>query len=89
MSSRRAPQSEAAAHDESVQVSASASFESGAAESASAPSESAPRCSIEHRDVWTEGDRGGAHWDAWYPFSATGRRVHNRIRASFRFADGR
>ena len=44
---------------------------------------------VEHRDVWAEGDRGSAQWDAWYPFSATGRRVHNQIRATFRFADGK
>jgi uncharacterized protein len=34
-------------------------------------------------------DRGGsADWQAWYTFSATGRPVHNVIRASFRCADG-
>jgi ketosteroid isomerase-like protein len=40
------------------------------------------------RDVEAEGDRGSAHWDADYTFSATGRRVHNSIDASFRFRDG-
>ena len=44
---------------------------------------------IEYRDVTSEGDRGGAHWEAWYTFTATGRSVHNRIDASFRFADGK
>lgn len=32
-------------------------------------------------------DRGSAHWLADYTF-ATGRRVHNDVRAEFRFADG-
>ena len=31
---------------------------------------------------------GVAHWDARYSFSATGRKVLNRIDASFRFRDG-
>ena len=32
---------------------------------------------------------GTAHWEATYIFSATGRNVHNRIDASFRFQDGK
>lgn len=44
---------------------------------------------VEHRDAWVEGDQGGAQWDARYTFSATGRPVHNRVVASFRFADGK
>ena len=32
--------------------------------------------------------RGGADWQAWYRFSATGRAVHNRIHASINFRDG-
>jgi ketosteroid isomerase-like protein len=40
--------------------------------------------------VRATGAGGSAHWEAWYRFSATGRPVHNRIDASFRFApDGR
>jgi ketosteroid isomerase-like protein len=31
---------------------------------------------------------GGAHWDADYTFSGTGRLVHNRIDATFKFRDG-
>lgn len=31
---------------------------------------------------------GRAHWEARYRFSATGRRVHNRIEARFEFRDG-
>jgi ketosteroid isomerase-like protein len=32
---------------------------------------------------------GKAHWEAQYDFSATGRRVHNRIDARFEFQDGK
>lgn len=32
---------------------------------------------------------GGAHWDAGYTFSGTGRIVHNQIAASFQFHEGR
>lgn len=32
---------------------------------------------------------GKVHWEATYIFSATGRKVHNRIDASFRFQDGK
>ena len=32
---------------------------------------------------------GTAHWEAQYDFSATGRRVHNKIEAKFEFRDGK
>lgn len=32
---------------------------------------------------------GSAHWEAWYTFSATGRKVHNVIEATFAFKDGK
>ena len=32
---------------------------------------------------------GQAHWEARYTFSATGRRVHNKIEAEFKFQDGK
>ncbi len=32
---------------------------------------------------------GKAHWEAQYDFSATGRRVHNKIDAQFAFQDGK
>jgi ketosteroid isomerase-like protein len=32
---------------------------------------------------------GGAHWEARYTFSTTGRRVHNLIDASFKFKGGK
>jgi ketosteroid isomerase-like protein len=43
---------------------------------------------IVFRDVSAEGERGRAHWDATYTFSATGRKVLNRIDAAFTFRDG-
>jgi ketosteroid isomerase-like protein len=43
---------------------------------------------LEHRDVHADDERGSAHWDAHYTFSATGRHVHNSIDASFVFRDG-
>lgn len=43
---------------------------------------------IEHSAVTVDGDRGTAHWEAWYTFSATGRKVHNVIDATFEFKDG-
>ena len=39
--------------------------------------------------IRAEGGKGSAHWEAKYTFSATGRRVHNVIEASFTFVDGR
>jgi len=43
---------------------------------------------LEWRDVEAEAHSGRAHWEAHYRFSATGRMVHNRIDAAFRFKDG-
>lgn len=40
------------------------------------------------RDVSADDAAGRAHWEATYTFSATGRKVHNRIDAEFRFVDG-
>ena len=40
------------------------------------------------RDVSADDAQGRAHWDARYTFSATGRKVLNRIDASFAFRDG-
>lgn len=39
-------------------------------------------------DVEADESRGSARWEAKYTFSATGRKVHNRIAASFELADG-
>jgi ketosteroid isomerase-like protein len=44
---------------------------------------------VEHSAVDADDTTGRAHWDAWYTFSATGRKVLNRIDASFRFRDGK
>lgn len=43
---------------------------------------------LEYSAVTAEGDRGSAHWEAWYTFSATGRPVHNVIDATFTFRSG-
>ncbi len=44
---------------------------------------------VEHRDVVADDDGGSAHWEAWYTFGATGRKVHNVVDARFDFEDGR
>jgi ketosteroid isomerase-like protein len=44
---------------------------------------------VEASHIDADDERGSAHWDAWYTFSATGRKVGNRIDATFRFADGK
>ena len=35
-----------------------------------------------------DGDAGTAHWLADYTFTQTGKKVHNDVRAAFRFRDG-
>lgn len=42
---------------------------------------------LEFRDLAVEGNRGSAHWEARYRFTATGARVHNVIDADFGFDD--
>jgi len=44
---------------------------------------------IEYGDVHADDEKGSAHWEAWYTFSKSGRRVHNVIEASFVFQDGK
>ena len=39
--------------------------------------------------VMADESGGFCHWDAHYPFSKTGRKVHNQIKATFRFQDGK
>ena len=39
--------------------------------------------------IQADGQAGKAHWEAKYDFSATGRRVHNKIDAEFEFQDGK
>jgi hypothetical protein len=43
---------------------------------------------LEFSQVQADDQRGSAHWEAWYTFSATGRSVHNVIDAEFTFRDG-
>ncbi len=40
-------------------------------------------------DIQANEQTGKAHWEARYDFSATGRRVHNKIDAQFEFQDGK
>lgn len=40
-------------------------------------------------DVSADGSKGSARWEARYTFAPTGRRVHNRIAASFDIVDGK
>ena len=43
---------------------------------------------VEPSNIQARGDAVTVHWDAYYTFSATGRRVHNSIDASFEFKAG-
>lgn len=43
---------------------------------------------VEATDITADGEQGRAHWEAWYTFSVTGRKVHNVIDATFAFRDG-
>lgn len=44
---------------------------------------------LTYSDVSADGMSGSASWQASYDFSKTGRRVHNKIQASFLFEDGK
>lgn len=44
---------------------------------------------VEATDISADDASGRAHWDAWYTFSQTGQKVHNRIDATFTFRDGK
>jgi ketosteroid isomerase-like protein len=43
---------------------------------------------IKHFDVNADDSAGSARWEARYTFSKTGRPVHNKVSASFKFKDG-
>lgn len=43
---------------------------------------------IEFSEITVSGNKGTAHWEAYYTFSQTGNRVHNIIEANFEFKDG-
>lgn len=40
-------------------------------------------------DIKTDDQSGTAHWEAYYTFTTTNRKVHNKINASFEFKDGK
>jgi hypothetical protein len=44
---------------------------------------------VTHGNVKADDTKGSARWEARYKFPGTGRPVHNKIRASFEFKDGR
>lgn len=44
---------------------------------------------LEARDLAVQGDRGQAHWEAWYRFGPGGRPVHNVVDARFVLSGGR
>lgn len=43
---------------------------------------------VSFSDIAANDDSGSARWEAIYAFPKTGRRVHNKISASFAFRDG-
>ena len=43
---------------------------------------------VEFKDIKATDDSGSGHWDAYYTFSKSGRKVHNSIDATFEFKDG-
>lgn len=47
-----------------------------------------PDLRVEFRDVKGDATHASAHWEAWYTFSATGKKVHNVIDATFELRDG-
>jgi len=49
----------------------------------------AKNCELTFADIEADERTGKAHWEARYDFSATGRRVHNKINAEFEFQDGK
>ncbi len=44
---------------------------------------------VEASGIDADDTSGRAHWEAYYTFSQTGQKVHNRIDATFTFRDGR
>ena len=43
---------------------------------------------VAFRDIKANDSEGSAHWEAWYTFSRTGRKVHNVIDARMQFRNG-
>lgn len=48
-----------------------------------------PGLKLTYNQVWADEKGGGAHWEAVYVFSKTGRNVLNKIDASFEFKNGK
>lgn len=44
---------------------------------------------VDSSNIICNNNRGSAHWEAYYNFSKTGRKVHNIIEAEFEFKDGK
>jgi ketosteroid isomerase-like protein len=44
---------------------------------------------VEASGIEADDGAGRAHWEAYYTFSQTGEKVHNRIDATFTFRDGK
>lgn len=44
---------------------------------------------IMHSIIHSDENTGTAHWEAFYTFGKTGRKVHNKIDARFEFQDGK
>jgi len=44
---------------------------------------------ISYSNIDFKNDKGTAQWEAHYTFSKTGRKVHNKITATFEFKDGK
>jgi hypothetical protein len=44
---------------------------------------------IEFSDISASLKKGSAHWEAWYSFSKTGRKVHNIVEVDFEFKDSK
>ncbi|MEM9193632.1 MAG: nuclear transport factor 2 family protein, partial [Myxococcota bacterium] len=44
---------------------------------------------VEYSGIEADDQGGKAHWEAWYTFGATGRKVHNIIDATFAFREGK
>jgi limonene-1,2-epoxide hydrolase len=44
---------------------------------------------VEASGISADDLNGRAHWEAWYTFTKTGRKVHNVIDATFEFRDGK
>ena len=44
---------------------------------------------VKSSDIGFINQKGKAHWEAYYTFSKTGRKVHNIVNAEFEFKDGK